>query len=422
MYIYAPVANSVTVRTFISMAFQNNFIIHQLDVKCAFLNGELKEDIFMTVPPPFDGNLCKLKRSIYGLKQSALCWNNEFNKKISKYGFVRSENDHCLYKHKNIFLLLYVDDILICGDDDKEIESIICFLQKQFEIKIMGELKDFFGMRITKLEDEILKLDKTGNITTLLRRFGFENSKHKDTPIEKNWDAGNISYDCAEWNQQKYRQAIGSLLYLSIWTRPDIAYAVNTLSRHQERFGNIHINAVKRIFRYLNATKDKGLIYKKSKQGIPLCGFSDASWGESEDRKSTTGYCFKSYENLLSWKTTKQKTISLSSTEAEYVALSTAAQEGIWLKRLLDEFKITLQIKPFVIYVDNQGVKSIAEQLETKRSKHIDLKYHFIRQQVQEGNIQLQYIQSDDQIADVFTKPLLRTKFYFFRKLLNIES
>ncbi|GBP10776.1 Copia protein [Eumeta japonica] len=420
--VYAPVANSVTVRSFISMALHKNFNIHQLDVKCAFLNGELREDVFMTVPPPFEGKLCKLNRSIYGLKQSALCWNNEFNKKILKIGFVRSENDYCLYKRKSLFLLLYVDDILLCGGDSSEIETVKNYLKEQFEIKDLGEVKEFLGIQIVKLENGDLKLAQTNNIINLLKRFGFENSKYKETPIERNWNSEKEDYSCVEWNQHTYRQAIGGLLYISIWTRPDIAYAVNTLSRHQEVFGNVHINAVKRIFRYLNATKSEGLIYSKIKQGSSLCGYSDASWGEAEDRKSTTGYCFKSFGNLLSWRATKQKTISLSSTEAEYVALSTAAQEGVWLKRLLNEYEVSSKDEIFDMYVDNQGAKCIAEQLETRRSKHIELKYHFIRQQVQDGKIKLKYIQTDCQLADIFTKPLAKNKFCLFKNLLNIKD
>lgn len=154
---------------------------------------------------------------------------------------------------------------------------------------------------------------------------------------------------------------------------------------------------------------------------MPLHGYSDASWGELKHRKSTTGYCFKSYMNLLSCKTAKQKTVSLSSTDAEYVALSTASQEDIWLKRLLDEFGITNGEGSFVINIDNQGAKYIAEQLETRRPKHIELKYHFIRQQIQDGRIKLKYIESGDQVVNFFTKPLNKIKFVFFKNLLNIE-
>lgn len=341
---YAPVVRMTTVRTLLSVAVQRNLHLHQMDVRTAFLNGKLSETVYMRQPPGFErGNkVCKLNKSLYGLKQAPRSWNERFNSFILKLGFQRSQYDSCLYTRKVngvwMYLVLYVDDIVLASSSLEEIRNIKQRLANEFEMDDMQEMKNFLGMRIQyNMEKGTLLLNQTKYISALLKRFGMDGCKPASTPLDANLKLERKK-DGDEATQYPYRELVGCLTYLMLSTRPDISIAVNTMSRFQSGATDVHWSHLKRVLRYLQGTKHLSLEYRRDACADPLIGFADADWGsDMNDRRSTSGYVFQVYGNTVSWTTRKQATISLSSTEAEYVSLSQSSCEAIWLRNLLTD-------------------------------------------------------------------------------------
>lgn len=426
---YAPVVRMTTVRTLLAVAVQKNLHLHQMDVRTAFLNGNLTETVYMRQPPGFErGNkVCRLNKSLYGLKQAPRSWNERFNSFILKLGFQRSQYDSCLYTRKAngvwTYLVLYVDDIVLASSSLEEIERIKRKMKSEFEMDDMQELKNFLGMRIQyNMEEGTLRLNQAKYISALLKRFGMDNCKPAMTPLDANQKLTRKK-DNEEATQHPYRELIGCLTYLMLSTRPDISIAVNFLSRFQSGATDEHWCHLKRVLRYLQGTKHLCLEYRRNTDADPLVGFADADWGsDMDDRRSTSGYVFQVYGSTVSWTTRKQATISLSSTEAEYVSLSQASCEAIWLRNLLTEFGVNLDV-PLVIHEDNQSCIHIAEEpRDQKRMKHLDIRYNFIRECIQNDVIKLQYIPTEDQLADVFTKGLPGPAFLKHRSTLGLRG
>lgn len=420
---YAPVAKLTSIRIVLAVANQMNLNLHQMDVKTAFLNGYLQEDIYMTTPEGIDehGKVCKLNKSLYGLKQSPRCWNTRFNDFILSLGFNRSRSDYCLYIYKGcetMFILLYVDDVLIVGNET-EIKSIKEKLSEEFEMTDMGELKYFLGLHINRdMKNGILRINQKRCIENILKRFNMEECKGIATPIETNLKL--LKGNGLLRTEKPFRELIGCLMYVMLGTRPDICLAVGFFSRFQETAEEEHWVCLKRVLRYLKHTINYELVFNKTENVKPIFGFVDADWGsDPNDRKSISGYLFKVYGCTISWTSKKQQTVSLSSTEAEYIAACSAACEVLWLKNILLDMNITINT-PINIFEDNQGCIQIAKNPDTKRTKHIDIKHHFIREQINEGVINLVYIPTNDQLADVLTKGLPRVSFEKFRTGIGI--
>lgn len=421
---YAPVGKLTTLRTLLVIANKEQLFIEQMDVKTAFLHGQLKEEIYMNLPGERSENVCKLKKSIYGLKQSPRCWNEAFHNYISEKKFKCSEFDNCLYignsckESKRLLLFLYVDDILLISDSENRIKTLKSELSEKFEMLSLGPVKMFLGIEIERdFNKKIIKLHQKTYINCVLERFNMKDCKSVSTPCEVGLKLDKAdTYMCT----QPYRELIGCLIYLVSCTRPDLSFAVNYFSRFQNNASDEHYTYLKRILRYLKLTVEYGLVYTDNAYDRIALGYCDADWaGDLCDRKSVSGYCILLFGNVISWCTQKQKTVSLSTAEAEYLSLSLICCECTWFKGLLGDLEV--HCLSITILEDNQSCIHIAKNREnSKRVKHIDIKHHFIRNLIENETILLEYIATNEQIADIFTKPLCRNTFHYFRNKLGV--
>lgn len=423
---YAPVAKLPTLRILLAIANRYDMHVHQMDVKGAFLNGDLNEEIYMVQPEGFarGKQVCKLNKAIYGLKQASRMWNEKFHKFITRIGFKRCASDYCLYtKFENgirCYILLYVDDLLIVCDDLKKINVIKGLLAKEFEMMDIGRADTFLGMHIEHdRENGTIQLSQTQYLKSVVRKFGMDESKSISTPIEKGL---HLSADGSTENANvPYRELIGCLTYATLTTRPDLCAATNYFSRFQSNYTHEHFTHAKRILRYVQGTSDLKLAYRRNVDADTLIGYADSDWaGDKNDSKSTSGYVFKLFGNTVTWGTHKQSTVSQSSTEAEYVALAEAINEAEWIKQLIGELGIEIK-DAIVIHEDNQSTIKVAQEPRShKRMKHVAVKYNFVRETVNKGIIQLKYIPTSEQTADIMTKGLGRIQFVKLRDDLNL--
>lgn len=426
---YAHVPSSTAVKTFLAITANRRLKMEQMDIKAAYLNSYLKEDIYMTVPRglPAEGKLCKLKKAIYGLRQASQAWIAEFESFMKKNGFVNTEIDVCLYRRSKLenegttYVLNYVDDILIASSSNKDIEEFKFKLKQRYKVKEITEVRRFIGLEIIQTINYVT-VSQTDHIRKLLKASGLEMANPRRIPMEPNTKhvSGAENYSASEEFKTRYRRLIGNLLYISQHTRPDITYGVNFLSRFQNNSTEEHYIGVKRIIRYLAGTLNYGLLLTRD-NNEDLLGYADASWGEDiEDRKSTTGYCFMVCGKIVQWRSCKQSIVAMSSCEAEYISLSEAIKEGRYIRSLCKFFN--LNIENYIMYEDNQSVIAVASNTETRRGKSIDIKFHSIREAVKMGEVQLKYIRSQDNIADILTKPLGTTAFDSIRRKMGIVN
>lgn len=413
--IFSPTTRYDSIRIILSIAAKYNLEIQQFDVKTAFLNGYLEEEIYISIPEGLHINskyVLRLHKSLYGLKQASRCWNKRFTDFLKKYGFIQCQADSCIYvgifKQVKVILILYVDDALIVSESKLIIKEIIDCLKQEFKIKELN-LTYFVGMEIKRLNDCIC-ICQSDYIRQVIQKFSMCNANAVSTPadvnvvISKNEDESTSNFP--------YREAIGSLLFLCSVSRPDICFAVNVLSRYVNNPSQQHVNAIKRVIRYLIDTKDYFIKYGESND---LIGYSDSDFASDVDtRKSTTGYIFQMNGGPITWCSQKQKTIALSTTEAEFVAACESAKEILWLKQLLSELGENYNC--ITLCVDNQSaIKLINNPSYHKRTKHIDVKYNFIREKVELGLIKVEYVPSNEQLADILTKPLPAQVFAYLR-------
>lgn len=424
--VYSPVAKMSTIRLLLVVGNQFGFYFEQLDVKTAFLNGILNENVYIYPPKGVtckSGKVLKLKKSLYGLKQSSKCWNNEINGFLLELGFTRSDNDFCLYSLKSesgkLYLLLYVDDIILCGPDLMLIKEIKLKLMAKFKMKDKGNLRHFLGLEIYyDRKNGILRLSQSRYIQSILCRFRFEMCKPSAIPIDPKLRLEPCEYDLTG---KPYRELLGCLMYLMLGTRPDICFVLNYFSRLQDRASDMAWNHLKKVLRYLKGTSNMGLEYRRQNKQELVC-YVDADWGgDTVDRKSVSGFVFKVFGNSISWATRKQNCVALSTTEAELIALSISVCEGLWLKRLLCDFGI--ETKKVIFCEDNQGCIALIKSPENnRRVKHIDLKYHFLCEHLQNGSICISYIESKHQQADILTKGLPSVTFVRHRINLGLRD
>uniref|UniRef100_A0A8D8QIS8 Copia protein n=1 Tax=Cacopsylla melanoneura TaxID=428564 RepID=A0A8D8QIS8_9HEMI len=415
-----------TLRILLSVANHNNMHIHQMDVKTAFLNGTLEREVYMNLPEEMydERYVCKLNKSIYGLKESPRQWNKVFNEHIISQDFNQCKSDYCLYvntSHKEIiYLLVYVDDLLIVSQSLELVNQVKSALMDRFQMLDMGNVSSFLGLEISKHGDE-LHISQAKYLAKLVEKFGLQNCNPAKTPMEVVQNMLPDDNPVKDFDKP-YRLLLGSLMYAMLGSRPDLSYALNYLSRFQNNPNDVVWNMLKRVLRYVKGTLNVKLVFKKQ-VGTVLVGYSDADWGsDSQDRKSTTGIAFFVLGNITSWASRKQPTVALSSTEAEYMAICHALTEGLWIKSVLTEMNIVLGLPPIVLYEDNQGCISLCKNpVHQKRSKHIDIKYHFIRENVTDGNVEIVFVPTVDQIADVFTKSLPGPTFCHLRLKLGLE-
>lgn len=422
---FSPVAKMNTIRVIIALATQNRWKLHQMDVKNAFLNGTLDEDIYMSQPEgfvdkKFPNKVCYLKKSLYGLKQAGRQWNLTLDRFFAQGNFTRSLADTTVYikrEGENIVLcVVYVDDLIISGNTEKGIEALKENLRCRFEMKDLGLLHFCLGIEIIRYPNSTFITQKK-YVLDILARFNMTNSKISKTPMEQNLRFPKSEEDTPV-DAQMFQRMVGSLIYLTI-TRPDICYVVNIISQHMHNPRECHLTAAKRILCYLNGTANLGIQYDVCTD-LSLYGYTDADWaGDSESRKSTSGYCFHIGSGAISWSCKKQPTVALSSTEAEYRGLTNAACESTWLQHFFSDFGFRFPCA--TIYCDNQSaIKLSKNPVFHARTKHIEVHYHFVREKINEGNIKVEYCNTDMQVADVMTKPLGVEKFVFCRAKLGV--
>lgn len=416
--IYAPVTRMSTVRMLLAKSLQENWNLRQLDIPTAFLNGMLTSEVYIKTPKGLDigkSKVLKLNRALYGLRESPRCWNNQFDKIMKDLDFQRSNFDFCMYCKKDCWLIVFVDDLIITGKD-VEIEKTVKSLKSLLNAKDMGQVKRFLGMEITKTAEE-LKIIQRNYIEKLLSHFNMMECKGVSTPMVTGFNIDPSSAPDTESTNFPYRKLVGSLMYLACTSRPDIMYSVSYLSRYLDKPNKELVTAGKRILRYLKSTADKGLVYKKGPEKLEA--YSDADWaGDRSDRKSTSGSLILYGGNPISWFSKKQTCVALSTAEAEYVAAAASAQELVNLKGVLSEFS---EVKCATLKMDNLSAVSMAQTYEnSKRAKHIDIKEHFIKDLTNKGIIKIEYVNTNDNFADILTKPLCKEKFVNICKLLNI--
>lgn len=426
---FSPVVRNNTIRFLMALSVKRDLKLYQMDAETAFLQGDLTETVYMYQPEGFEdgtGRVCKLNKAIYGLKQAGRQWNLKLNSELINFGFRRSDMDPCVYIHKefNLMLAVYVDDFIIFYRQLEELELMKRYLNSKFHMKELGELKNCLGMNFT-INNGSIELDQRRYIATILDRFGMLDSKPTPTPSDpgQHLSVEMVTDENSLVGKIPYREAVGSLMYLANATRPDIAFAVNDLSRFNIQHAEPHWRAVKRVFRYLKGTIHYALKFtnENSDTDIELVMYTDADWAsEIDSRRSCSGYVGIMAGAAISWQSKRQPIVALSSTEAEYIALSEAVKEVIWLKQLITEI-VGQYDKPIRVICDNSSAINLAEREGYRpRSKHIDVRYHHLRENVKDGVIEIVHIGTNEMIADSLTKPVFGGKTEFCSQKMGL--
>jgi hypothetical protein len=435
---FSPVAMLKSIRIILAIAAYFDYEIWQMDVKTAFLNGNLEEDVYMIQPEGFvDPNnarkICKLKKSIYGLKQASRSWNIRFNEVVKGFGFRQNEEEPCVYKKESgsavVFLILYVDDILLIGNDIPMLQSVKTSLNNSFSMKDLGEASYILGIKIYRDRSKrLIGLSQDTYIDKVLKRFNMEQSKKGFLPMSHGMRFSEKQCPSSDEERNRmskvpYASALGSIMYAMICTRPDVSYALSIASRYQANPGESHWTLVKNILKYLRRTKDVFLVYGGQEELI-VNGYTDASFQtDVDDSQSQSGFVFTVNGGAVSWKSSKQETVTDSTTEAEYVAASAAAKEGVWMRRFLIELGVFPNAaSPLNLHCDNNGaIAQAKEPRNHQKNKHVLRKFHLIREFVNRDEIKMCKIHTDLNVADPLTKALPRPKHEAHMRAMGIR-
>ncbi|KAL2227396.1 UNVERIFIED_CONTAM: Retrovirus-related Pol polyprotein from transposon TNT 1-94 [Sesamum indicum] len=424
--IFSPVVKYTTVRIILALTAHYDWELKQMDVKTAFLHGDLDENIYMHQPFGFtdiskSDYVCLLKKSLYGLKQSPRQWNKKFDEFMLSLNFTRSQYDHCLYfKHVHdspIFLVLYVDDMLIASPSVHLISTLQRDLCKAFEMKDLGNAKQILGMNIARDRKQFLiSLNQRSYLSNVLKKFSMENAKSTSVPLAAHFQLSKeqcpkTASEIRKMENVPYSNLIGSIMFLMVCTRPDVAYSISCLSRFMSNPGPPHWEALKWLLRYLRGSENIGIIFSKHSNDTRLVGYVDSNYANDRDsRKSTSSYVFTFCGSCISWKSQLQHIVALSTTEAEYIATTEAFKEALWLDGLIKE--IGFSKEKLVIFSDSQSsIQLCKNPVFHDRTKHIDVRFHFIRDIVGRDVIKLEKISSEENPADMGTKCLPAEKF-----------
>ena len=432
--IFAPVVKLTTIRILLGIVASEGLFLEQMDVKTALLHGDLDEEIYMRQPEGFqvpgkEDSVCKLKRSLYGLKQAPRQWYKKFDSFMISGGFVRTDGYHCCYFQRYvegyIYLVFSIDDMLIAGNTMKLVNGLKKKLSMRFEMKDLGEAKQILGMRISRdLSTGLLRLSQEEYVKKVLKRFNMDNAKPRLSPLSLDVkltkeDSPKTKEDKERMATSLYASAVGSVMYAMVCTRPDIAHAVGVVSRFMSNPGERHWEAVKWLLRYLIGTSGMALCYGRNE--VVLEGFVDADFGGCQDSsKSTSGYVFTIGGTTISWMSKLQKCISMSTTEAEYIAMSEAGKEIEWLKGFLEE--MGMKQDGCVLHSDSQSAVQLAKNpMFHYRTKHIKRRYHYTRSLVEDGSLRLVKIVGSKNPADMLTKVVSSEKLGLCRTSIGLR-
>lgn len=425
---FSPVVKQATIRVVLSLAVHYQWPLHQLGVIIAFLHGLFSEGIFMQQPtsgfvdPHFPNHVCKLHKSLYGLKQAPRAWFERFSNYLLGLGFHSTYADPSLFVSHHgrsiTLLLLYVDDLIITGNDRVYISQLIAQLHLVFEMKNLGNLHHFLGIEVSKTVDGIF-ISQTKYIKDLLVRTAMLDCKPYGSPCNsKSASCPNTSPLLTD--PTLFCRITGALQYLTL-TRPDITFAVNQACQHMHSPSNNHFTALKRILRYLKGTLSYGIFLKRG--FLHLTAFTDADWaGDPSDQRSTSGFCIFLGSSFVSWSAKKQSTVVCSSTKAEYRSLAHTAAELSGLRVLLHDLHIFLPTRP-TIWCDNISSISLASNpIFHAQTKHVEVDYHFIREKVLRKGLDARYVSTVDQLTDIFTNGLHPPRFQYLRTKLMVAA
>ena len=442
---YAPVVRYSSLRLIISLAANYDWEMHHMDVKSAYLNGDLEEEIYMEQPegvPRVKGKedwVCSLRKALYGLKQAGRTWHEKIDSTFKARGFTPLQSDQCVYIKRSstsiVIIALYVDDIILVSSDVAELNTLKGQLSATYEMEDLGEAKYGLGTETTRDRQARTITSTQSAYTKAVVERHLTDTPSDDKPVTvstpMNTDARHIKAAVNEQADTRtikaYQSAIGSLMFAMLCTRPDIAFSVAVLSKYAHNPTSIHQEGVTRVLQYLRDTPRLGITYtgEPSTTDEPqLIGYCDADWAANrDDRKSVTGYAFALCGGVISWQSKKQTTVALSTVEAEYMAVASAVKEALWWRAQLSGlgFDITL---PTTLHSDNKGCISLSKNPEHHaNTKHIDLRYHFIRDHIADKRtIHLQYINTTAMTADVFTKALSRERHQAALELLGMQA
>ena len=436
---YAPVASKESFRVFLSIVAKKNLKMQQYDVPSAYVQANLQEEIYIEMPEKFSGgkndlgqptgdacsdgrpdDVLRLVKGLYGLKQAGRAWYKEVTQTLKKIGLTPTLSDPCVFTcfdgDRMLILLLYVDDIIIAHNWEEKNEEVVNELKRAYNVKELGEVKHFLGMKIQRRGDGIL-VSQEHFVRELLRRFNIEDVPPRHTPL----DAQEMFMESSSTDAEgvPYRQIVGALLYVSTCSRPDISFAVGQAAKFASKPKLEHWEQLKKILGYLKATARYGLWFKSNDQDLEV--YSDADWANDTDsRKSISGVLIKSWGCTVSWLSKKQTIVATSTKAAETIAACTALQRADQVKELLQEFRMK-STNGIVVQVDNKpAIQAIQNEKPAAATKHLSIRYHFIKERVQDGDVDLVYVESKNQLADLFTKSLPRPQFERLRKAIKI--
>lgn len=438
---FAPVTRFSSIRMMVSLAVEHGMKIKHFDVTTAYLNSEIMEEIYMEPPIDFEqflkqiirrendsstrkraermlheiqtgDKVCRLKKSLYGLKQAGRSWYEKLNSTLKEIGAIPTASDPCFFHldsgEDKTFIAVYVDDILVASRNQKMISKVERLLSSKFDLKNLGDVKNCLGVEFDQGNGRIT-MHQRRYITEILSRFGMSECKPVATPADPNTKLLKGGEQDSEDAKLPYRELIGALTYLAMTTRPDIAFVVSQLGQFNNCYREEHWKAAKRVLRYLKGSIQLGLSYEAAHS--PIRAYVDADWGNcTEDRRSFTGYVFMLNGSPVSWDTKKQRTVALSTTEAEYMAMAECAKEAIYLQRFMRELGFN-ELSDLTIHCDNLSAVRLAENpVFHSRSKHIDVRHHFVRDVLRDKQIAVKHIPTEQQVADFLTKGLAKQK------------
>ena len=424
---FSPVVRLTSLRIIFAIAAQQHLILHTMDADTAFLNAPIDEDIFIKPPagielPP--GKTCfKLLKALYGLKQSPRQWNTHLNGHIEKLGFTKMISDTCVYLKRFeqgiCILAIYVDDLVIAASSLTIINDVKNMFKSIYQIKDLGQINTILGCRVQQnTELSTITMDQSFYVKNILKTFFPQGLNSTETPMASttiliNSDSPSTVEEKEQMLKFPYRQAVGSLLWLAGGTRPDISYSVSQVARFSANPGINHWKAVVKIFRYLQGSINLAIKFTNNSSSnsplVDIVGYVDSDHGRCIDtRRSITAFIFMMSNAPVSWQSKQQTSVALSS-----MALCAATQEVIWLRRILTDFNNEFN-QSIIIYEDNQScIDYTNNPVQFKRTKHIDQRYHFVKDQALLRTIDVQKIATKENLADILTKPLEVTQYHY---------